>query len=256
MSKLQGRGPIGARSWLAVSAYDWKQKLWAYSAAVGRWFGNGSWTKDRLDGIFLKDRLDGLMLGWNDVAMTKRDINTRDLLLSAACAILMEGQEVLTLDAVAKRSGISKGGLLHHFPSKDALVEGTVAELIRQFTLLSDRIQMESPSEAGPLGELKAYINAGLEPKLRNSTADFAQGLIRLYGSDYHKETPFLDPWRKLFSKRLSQIRQTGDLDEFAKAAVVTLVIESFVMIDVFKLIEFSDQEIAAIKRELLTRFG
>jgi len=46
------------------------------------------------------------------------------------------------------------------------------------------------------------------------------------------------------------------NLDDFAKAAVVTLVIESFVMIDVFKLIEFNDQEIQAIKGELLTRFG
>jgi len=188
--------------------------------------------------------------------MTKRDLNTRDLLLSAACSILMEGEEVLTLDAVAKRSGISKGGLLHHFPSKDALIEGTVAELIRQFTLISDQIQRENPAEPGPLGEVKAYVNAGLEPTLRNSAADFARGLIRLYGSDFHKDTPFLDPWRKIFASRLSQLRQTGDLAEFAKAAVVTLVIESFVMIDVFRLVEFKDQEIDAIKRELLTRFG
>ena len=190
--------------------------------------------------------------------MSKRDIDTRDLLLSAACSILMEGEEVLTLDAVAKRSGISKGGLLHHFHSKDALIEGTVAELIRQFTLVSDQIQMESPTEAGPLGKVEAYINASLEPTWRNATADFARGLIRLYGSDFHKdkETPFLDPWRKLFSSRLAQVRQTGDLDKFAKDAVLTLVIESFVMIDVFRLIEFNDQEIDAIKHELLTRFG
>jgi AcrR family transcriptional regulator len=188
--------------------------------------------------------------------MTKRDIDTRDLLLAAACSILQEGEEVLTLDAVARRSGISKGGLLHYFPSKDALIEGTVAELIRRFTLVSERIQMASPAETGSTGEVMAYVNASLEPTLRNSTADFARGLIRLYGSDFHKDTPFLDPWRKLFASRLAQVRQTGDLDAFAKAAVVTLVIESFVMIDVFKLIAFDDHEIAAIKRELLTHFG
>jgi AcrR family transcriptional regulator len=188
--------------------------------------------------------------------MTKRDIDTRDLLLSAACAILMEGKEVLTLDAVAKRSGISKGGLLHHFPSKDALIEGTVAALIRHFTRLSDQLQSQAPADPGLRGELKAYVDASLEPTLRSATADFARGLIRLYGSDFHKDTPFLDPWRKLFLDRLSQLRQIGDLDDFAKAAVVTLVIESFVMIDVFKLIEFSDEELQAIKRELLSRFG
>ena len=45
-------------------------------------------------------------------------------LLDAAAAIVNEyGSEYLTLDAVAKRAGVSKGGLLYHFKSKTALIE-------------------------------------------------------------------------------------------------------------------------------------
>lgn len=51
----------------------------------------------------------------------------RDLLLDAAEAVVRKrGLSCLTLDAVAQQAGLSKGGLLHHFPSKDALVQAMV----------------------------------------------------------------------------------------------------------------------------------
>jgi AcrR family transcriptional regulator len=50
-----------------------------------------------------------------------------DKLLDAAEAVVVrQGIANLTLDAVAAEAGMSKGGLLHHFPSKDRLVEALV----------------------------------------------------------------------------------------------------------------------------------
>lgn len=52
----------------------------------------------------------------------------RDRLLDAAERVVVEsGATHLTLDAVAKSAGVSKGGLLYHFPSKGALLEGMLA---------------------------------------------------------------------------------------------------------------------------------
>jgi AcrR family transcriptional regulator len=52
----------------------------------------------------------------------------RDRLLDAAERVVVEsGATHLTLDAVAKSAGVSKGGLLYHFPSKEALLEGMLA---------------------------------------------------------------------------------------------------------------------------------
>jgi AcrR family transcriptional regulator len=49
----------------------------------------------------------------------------RQRLLDAAERVVVEsGATHLTLDAVAKSAGVSKGGLLYHFPSKEALLEG------------------------------------------------------------------------------------------------------------------------------------
>jgi len=48
------------------------------------------------------------------------------ILDAAEQVVAQRGIGSLTLDSVAAQAGISKGGLLHHFPSKDALVEAMV----------------------------------------------------------------------------------------------------------------------------------
>ena len=57
---------------------------------------------------------------------------TRERLLTAAVSALQrQGVGALTLDAVAREAGVSKGGLLHHFPSKDALSEALASKQVQ-----------------------------------------------------------------------------------------------------------------------------
>ncbi|MHA6287252.1 TetR/AcrR family transcriptional regulator [Maricaulis sp. CAU 1757] len=56
---------------------------------------------------------------------------TRDLILDAAEAVVeREGAGRLTIDGVAAESGISKGGVLYHFPNKLALLKAMVERLV------------------------------------------------------------------------------------------------------------------------------
>ncbi|MFD3748240.1 TetR/AcrR family transcriptional regulator [Nocardia sp. NPDC058633] len=56
--------------------------------------------------------------------------DTRDRILDALETVLLErGSAQLTLDNVAAAAGVSKGGLLYHFKSKDALLVGLVHRL-------------------------------------------------------------------------------------------------------------------------------
>ncbi|MHA6532091.1 TetR/AcrR family transcriptional regulator [Paenibacillus sp. BAC0078] len=67
-------------------------------------------------------------------AQQKEKIPKRKLILIAATSVMKElGGEQLTLDLVAKKAGVSKGGLLYHFPSKEALVLGVVEEMTATF---------------------------------------------------------------------------------------------------------------------------
>ena len=60
--------------------------------------------------------------------MKQTDTGLRGALLDAAEAVVArQGVANLTFDAVAAEAGMSKGGLLHHFRSKDRLVEALVA---------------------------------------------------------------------------------------------------------------------------------
>ncbi|MWV49419.1 TetR family transcriptional regulator [Rathayibacter sp. VKM Ac-2803] len=66
----------------------------------------------------------------------------RDRVLDAFEALLIEqGERAATLDATARTAGVSKGGLLYHFPSKDALVDGLVERLDERLAEDIDRIR-------------------------------------------------------------------------------------------------------------------
>jgi len=57
-------------------------------------------------------------------------MSARDRILDTFEAILTaEGERGATLDAVAAKAGVSKGGLLYHFRNRDALVDGLLDRL-------------------------------------------------------------------------------------------------------------------------------
>ena len=68
---------------------------------------------------------------WVASPFVPRPPAARAKLLDAFITILNEqGERAATLEAVATAAGVSKGGLLYHFGSKDALVDGLIAYLI------------------------------------------------------------------------------------------------------------------------------
>lgn len=65
-------------------------------------------------------------------------------MLQALEELVLAGDPEPTFDAVAARAGVSKGGLLHHFPDRAALVEG----LLRRVVAETDR-RMVDAAERG-----------------------------------------------------------------------------------------------------------
>ncbi|WP_431220893.1 helix-turn-helix domain-containing protein [Leifsonia xyli] len=75
--------------------------------------------------------------------------SARDRILDAFEELLAEQSErAATLDAVAARAGVSKGGLLYHFASKEALVGGLLS---RFGTLVALDVQEMRTADAGPV---------------------------------------------------------------------------------------------------------
>jgi len=101
------------------------------------------------------------------------------LLDAAENIVLRDGVAHLTLDAVAAETGMSKGGVLYHFPSKDALIRGMIRRLHEEFDAEVRRLIAEDPCPAGRT--VRAVLNANFppEPSARTARIDrIAAGLL------------------------------------------------------------------------------
>lgn len=89
----------------------------------------------------------------------KQPEQVRRALLDCVAAIATEqGLGALTIQAVADRAGVTKGGLLHHFDSKQALIEAVFADLLEQ---LDRQIDIAIDADPQPTGSFtRAYIRA------------------------------------------------------------------------------------------------
>lgn len=104
----------------------------------------------------------------------------RERLLDALEEILIEdGERAVTLESVAARAHVSKGGLLYHFASKASLVEGLVDRMQERAAV--DAQQMRD----APAGPAAHYIRTSAEVG-----SPFDQTLLAVFrlapGSDSH----------------------------------------------------------------------
>ena len=85
--------------------------------------------------------------------------DTRAQIIEKALEVAAErGASGFTLDAVAARTTVSKGALLHHFPTKIALLEGMIDHLGQMHT---DGILAQAARDPEPYGRsARAYLRA------------------------------------------------------------------------------------------------
>ncbi len=76
-----------------------------------------------------------------------RDI-CNQLIDSAEEVVTRDGVSRLTLEAVAREAGLSKSGLLHHFPSKEALIDAMVERTVLRWKQSLEQASADQP--AGP----------------------------------------------------------------------------------------------------------
>lgn len=83
----------------------------------------------------------------------------RRALLDCAATIAMDhGVAGVTVQAVAAAAGVTKGGLFHHFGSKQALIEGLFADLLARVDAEIDAAVEADPKPRGSF--TRAYVNA------------------------------------------------------------------------------------------------
>ena len=116
------------------------------------------------------------------------------LLDAAEAVVVRQGISNLTLDAVAAEAGMSKGGLLHHFRTKDRLVEALVVRSAENWRACYLEAYGRTPEGPGRMARaLLSYCLSdaqGWTDQLRHSSsavfAALAQNPSLIY-SDLHR---------------------------------------------------------------------
>ncbi len=138
----------------------------------------------------------------------ERTTNTlSDKLLDAAEAVVArQGIANLTLDAVAAEAKLSKGGLLHHFPSKDRLVEALVQRSADNWRRCYSEAYERTP--AGPGRMARALLDHCLSDaqcwteELRRSTSAVFAALAQ--------NPSLIQPMRAAYSDLHQRIAEDG----------------------------------------------
>ncbi len=170
----------------------------------------------------------------------KKDItqtNTRELLLLAANQlVLAEGVIHLTLEAVAKKAGVSKGGLLYHFPSKEALIKSLIEHLNAQFEgevarHLETSNEPQAAENRATGSWLRAYIRATFDAsKLADNWLGSSAAILTAISTN----PQLLEPFRNSFASYQQQAEQDG-LDP-ALATIIRLAADGLWLAELFKL--------------------
>lgn len=83
-----------------------------------------------------------------------KEVRVEALLMAAVEEFLAKGYDGASMDAIAKRAGVSKGGLYHHFPNKEVLLMEANQKLSEPVMgMVEKAMSNKSPSEG-----LKEYI--------------------------------------------------------------------------------------------------
>ncbi len=175
------------------------------------------------------------------VAVSK--VNCREDLLQAAESIVVEyGSAHLTLDAVAARAGVSKGGLIYHFPSKDSLLAAMIDRTREKSAEARSRATEARPE--GPFQALEGEILGQMQLHLEHEQIN--AGMLAVMANSPHLLTDFREDFKARFHRLVS------DQDDPDQAAVLLLATYGMWLLRLLKLSPIDPEEYGAMTQAIL----
>ncbi len=131
----------------------------------------------------------------------------RDRILDAAEACLLRhGAAGLVLDAGAREAEVSKGGLLYHFRSKEALIAGLTQRMLDHFEEVQDEAAARDPQRTGAWS--RAYLSSTVaeDGQAADNSAQLMAGILAALG----RESAELEELRERFGRWHRRLEQDG----------------------------------------------
>lgn len=173
--------------------------------------------------------------------MTSRE----KILECAERIVLRDGVTRLTLDAVAAEAGMSKGGLLYHFRSKDDLVRGMIDRLIDLFEAEMQKLMTADPDSVGRAA--RAYLRLSF-PEPASSFEHHKQVSAALLAAIFNNAA-LLEPLRQRF--QIVQERLMNDGLDPVRVNFIRIAADGLWMADVLGIPGPDENSRAAVVQKL-----
>ncbi|MES5098852.1 TetR/AcrR family transcriptional regulator [Agrobacterium sp. BA1120] len=132
------------------------------------------------------------------------DVVRRNLMDCTARLAAEQGFSAVSVQAVASAAGVTKGGLFHHFASKQALLEAVLGDLLAKLDDDIDALISQDCEDYGCF--TRAYVNAFFDDQGRESYAQWSAISVALIS-----EPSLRQLWESWFSGRLTRHKKTDD---------------------------------------------
>lgn len=154
------------------------------------------------------------------------------ILFEANKIIAKKGLNSFTLEEVAKGAGISKGGLLYHFPSKDKLIQGLIQFYMKQFENKIDK---------------QRWLTSLVEEhfKFESEKLTCITGLLAAVAMNQE----LLEPVRENNKRMLKKIKETKDP---AMGMVIYLACYGMAFFKLFCMDELSQEDMQKVCNKLM----
>jgi AcrR family transcriptional regulator len=169
----------------------------------------------------------------------------QSILLAAERLIAVKGIQTLTLEEVATAAAVSKGGLLHHFSSKQALISGLAQRMITEHEQEIENYRQQDPAAPG------AYTRAYLRTNLAFADKECSQVCATLTA-----ESRNFPAMREMFQKYGEKCRTRSENDGLDPviASVVWYAVEGLMSVTLWGMPRSSNYD--AIISHLLKQAG
>jgi AcrR family transcriptional regulator len=170
-------------------------------------------------------------------------IATREkILVAAAKLVASSGPASLTIEKAAQAASLSKGAVLYHFASKDALVSALIASSLEQFDNTTARFLERDKSKNGRF--TRAYAKVLFHPQ--NNTSEFAAGLLAAVTTNLN----LLDP----AVSRHAEVQRRVEADGLSAsmATLIRLAADGLYFTRAFGLAPLSDAQAEGVLELLL----
>jgi len=175
----------------------------------------------------------------------KQPEQVRERLLTVAQDLLIEkGAHAVTLDAVSRQAGVSKGGLQYHFRSKSVLLDALSDQLFTEFDQQYEYALSIEP--AAPERYARAYIRTSFDSANRGNSVKMQRAIAQLALALPHCR----ERWNAKMKAAL--VFEESDPMSAARLFICRLAADGFWLAQMFDIYDIDEQKKQSTLQNLL----